>query len=41
MDLFNRLQGIFFNPKLTFKAISEKPIWIDTLITLLIVLTIF
>lgn len=41
MDLFNRLQGIFFNPKLTLKAISEKPIWMDTLITLLIVLTIF
>jgi hypothetical protein len=41
MELFNRLLGIFFNPKLTLKAISKKPIWIDTLIILLVLLTIF
>lgn len=41
MDLFNRLQGIFFNPKVTLKAISEKPIWIDALIILLIVWALF
>jgi len=41
MDLFNRLQGIFFNPKLTLKAISKNPIWIDTLIMLLVVLILF
>ncbi len=41
MDLFNRLQGIFFNPKVTLKAISEKPIWISTLIILLIALALF
>ncbi len=41
MNLFNRLQGIFFNPKVTLKAISEKPIWIDALIILLIVWALF
>ncbi len=41
MDLFNRIQGIFFNPKVTLKAISEKPIWIDALIILLIVWALF
>lgn len=41
MDIFNRLQGIFFNPKLTLKAISEKPIWIDALIILLIAWALF
>jgi len=41
MNLFNRFQGIFFNPKLTLKAISEKPIWIDALIILLIAWALF
>jgi len=41
MDFFNRLQGIFFNPKVTLKAISEKPIWISALIILLIALALF
>lgn len=41
MNLFNRLQGIFFNPKLTFKAISEKPVWVDALIILLIAWVLF
>lgn len=41
MDLFNRLQGIFFNPKVTLKAISGKPIWIDVLIILLIAWALF
>lgn len=41
MNLFNRLQGIFFNPKVTLKAISEKPIWIDALIILLIAWALF
>ncbi len=41
MDLFNRLQGIFFNPKVTLKAISGKPIWISALIILLIAWALF
>jgi len=41
MNFFNRFQGIFFNPKLTFKAISEKPVWVDALIILLIAWVLF
>ncbi|NIO48138.1 MAG: hypothetical protein GTN73_01670 [Candidatus Aminicenantes bacterium] len=41
MDIFNRFQGIFFNPKITLKAISEKPVWIDALIILLIAWALF
>ena len=40
-NFLNRFQGIFFNPKLTLKAVSEKPVWVDAFIILLIILTIF
>jgi len=36
MSFANRLQGVFFNPQPTFKALSEKPVWIDALIIILI-----
>lgn len=41
MNFFDRFQGVFFSPQQTFKAISEKPVWIDALITLLVLLAIF
>jgi len=41
MNLLNRIQGIFFNPQLTLKALSEKSVWIDALIIVLISLIIF
>ena len=41
MNFFARLQGVFFTPQLTLKAISEKPIWLDALIILLIVSALF
>lgn len=41
MNFFNRLQGVFFNPKETLKAVSEKPVWIDALVVLLVLLIIF
>lgn len=41
MTLFRRLTGIFFNPKDTFKHLSEKPLWVDMLIVLLILVTIY
>ncbi len=41
MNFFNRLQGVFFNPKETLKAISEKPVWMDTMIILLVLIMIF
>lgn len=41
MNFFSRFQGVFFNPKDTFKALSEKPIWIDAFIILLVLATVF
>jgi len=41
MNLPDRFQGIFFNPQLTLKALSEKPFWVDALIILLIALIVF
>jgi hypothetical protein len=41
MDIFKRFQGIFFNPKLTMKVISEKPVWVGALIILLIAWALF
>lgn len=37
MNFFSRFQGIIFNPQPTFKRLSEKPVWVDALILLLIV----
>lgn len=41
MTLFSRLSGVFFNPKDTFKSLSEKPSWVDMLIVLLILVTVY
>ena len=41
MNFFQRFFGIFFNPKDTFKALSEKPVWRDTLIVLLLFVILF
>lgn len=41
MNLFNRFQGVFFNPKETFKALSERAVWVDAFIVLLVLVTIF
>jgi len=41
MSFFNRFHGIIFNPRETFKVISEKPVWVDCLIILLILLALF
>ena len=41
MNLLNRIQGIFFNPQLILKALSEKPVWVAALIIVLISLIIF
>jgi hypothetical protein len=41
MNFFNRLQGVFFNPKETLKAISDKPVLMDTMIILLVVIMVF
>jgi len=41
MNFVNRFQGIFFNPQLIFKSLSEKPVWVDALIILLIAMMAF
>lgn len=41
MNFFQRFQGIFFNPQLTLKGISEKPLWVDALLFLLILVSLF
>lgn len=41
MNFVNRFQGVFFNPQQTFKALSEKPVWKDGLIILLVAAAIF
>ena len=41
MSFFKRLEGVFFNPRQIFQALAEKPVWIDALVILLILLAIF
>ena len=36
MNLAGRLQGVYFSPAPTFKAIAEKPKWVDALVIVLI-----
>ena len=41
MGFFNRLVGVFFNPRDTFEALSKKPVWVDMLIFLLILAALY
>lgn len=41
MSFIKRLEGIFFSPKNVFQALAEKPVWVDALIVLLILLAVF
>ena len=41
MTFFSRLLGVFFNPKDTFKALSEKSIWVDMLIVLILLASVY
>ncbi|MCP2520147.1 YIP1 family protein [Candidatus Aminicenantes bacterium AC-335-A11] len=38
MNFFQRFFGVFFNSNETFKNLSEKPVWVDALIVLLVFL---
>ena len=40
MNLAGRLQGSFFSPTPTFKAIAEKPKWVDAFVVVLIFVAI-
>jgi hypothetical protein len=41
MTLFSRLSGVYFSPKDTFKALAEKPKWVDILVVLLILVAVY
>jgi hypothetical protein len=41
MSFINRFLGVIFNPRETFKALSEKPRWADVLIILLIAVLVY
>ncbi|NIM91030.1 MAG: hypothetical protein GTO17_08785 [Candidatus Aminicenantes bacterium] len=41
MNLFQRLQGIFFSPQPTLKGVTEKPVWVDALVVLLVLIGLF
>lgn len=41
MNFLQRFLGVFFNPKDTFKALAEKPVWHDALIALLLFSILF
>ena len=41
MTFFSRLLGVYFNPKDTFKALAEKPKWVDILVVLLILVAVY
>ena len=41
MNLFKRIEGVFFNPRPTFEGLAAKPVWVDTLVVALIALIAF
>jgi hypothetical protein len=41
MDLFKRLEGVFFNPRPVFDGLAAKPVWVDTLVVILVALIAF
>lgn len=41
MSFFTRVQGIFFNPGIVFKHLSDKPVWVDVLILILASVMLF
>ncbi len=41
MSFFKRVEGVFFGPTPVFRSLAEKPVWIDALVILLLLLAIF
>jgi hypothetical protein len=41
MNFFKRLEGVFFSPKQTFATVAERPVWVDALVVILIVLAAY
>jgi len=41
MNLHKRIEGVFFSPRPTFEGLAAKPVWVDTLIVILLALIAF
>jgi hypothetical protein len=41
MSLVKRIEGVFFSPRPTFEGLAAKPVWIDTLVVVLLALIAF
>ena len=41
MSLLKRIQGVFFEARPTFEGLAAKPVWIDTLVVVLLALIAF
>jgi len=41
MNIFKRIEGVFFNPRPVFEGLAAKPVWIDTLVVVLLALIAF
>lgn len=41
MSFFKRLEGIFFSPTPVFRSLAEKPVWVDALVILLLLMAVF
>ena len=41
MNLFKRIEGVFFSPKPTFEGLAAKPIWVDALVLVLVAVIAF
>ena len=41
MSFFKRLEGVFFAPTPVFRSLAEKPVWVDALVILLLLMAVF
>lgn len=41
MDLFKRIGGVFLEPRRTFEGLAGRPVWVDTLVVVLLALIAF
>ena len=41
MNLFKRIEGVFFNPRPVFDGLAAKPVWVDALVVIIVALIAF
>ena len=41
MSFFKRLEGVFFAPTPMFRSLAEKPVWVDALVIILLLMAVF